>query len=605
MRIKILLLVVALILAATNLYAADYYIAQTAAGSGDGSACANADALADLTWGTGNMVEAGDTLHLCGTLTSTLTIGASGTSGSPITIQFESGSKFSKAYWGTTTSAAIYANGRSYITIDGNSTGIIENTANGDGLANQQESNGIDVTGGSNWIVKDLTIQNLYVHTYGTNSSTRARGARFTDTSSVSVYGNTIHDCYYGVNAGTSGSAVTNINIYSNTISACSTAVVTALGNAGTSLDGVNIYNNTLTMGLNWWAASGENHIDGIHVWGVSGSTSPVSNLKIYNNIIDGDPSTSSTAPIYIEYNVLGPQIYNNVINTVTNHPSRLIYIKGISAVTASNAKIYNNTMVGNGNGVAVDIANATGVDLKNNIISNTDYILTVSANSSATSNYNDYYPTGDQSKPFSVGGTTRTWAQWQALGYDTNSISIDPEFVSSSDFSLQSTSDAINAGTDLSSYFTTDILGATRPTGSFTWDMGAYEYGGTGGDTTPPTVEYVTILENGISLVIGFSEPITATDNAAFTLDPTGADVTVDCPVVETATDTMTCTISRAILYSETATYGYTGGNVADVAENALEEITNAPLVVNYSVIGLPSTATHAGGIFGGCSLF
>lgn len=47
-----------------------------------------------------------------------------------------------------------------------------------------------------------------------------------------------------------------------------------------------------------------------------------------------------------------------------------------------------------------------------------------------------------------------------------------------SEDFALVSgDTDAINAGTDLSATFTTDITGTTRPTGAGTWDIGAFEY--------------------------------------------------------------------------------------------------------------------------------
>jgi hypothetical protein len=55
-----------------------------------------------------------------------------------------------------------------------------------------------------------------------------------------------------------------------------------------------------------------------------------------------------------------------------------------------------------------------------------------------------------------------------------------DPKFVTlpngtprHGNWTLQSSSPAINAGADLSSYFTTDLLGSTR---SGKWDIGAYK---------------------------------------------------------------------------------------------------------------------------------
>lgn len=51
-----------------------------------------------------------------------------------------------------------------------------------------------------------------------------------------------------------------------------------------------------------------------------------------------------------------------------------------------------------------------------------------------------------------------------------------------SEDFALGASSALINVGTDLSSSFTTDIAGTTRPTGANTWDIGVWEYVAAGG---------------------------------------------------------------------------------------------------------------------------
>jgi len=69
-------------------FSADFFIAQSAVGDASGSSCANAHAISGLTWGSGNNVAAGDTLHLCGTITTAITVGTSGTAGNIITIKF-------------------------------------------------------------------------------------------------------------------------------------------------------------------------------------------------------------------------------------------------------------------------------------------------------------------------------------------------------------------------------------------------------------------------------------------------------------------------------------------------------------------------------------
>src|SRR3989338_2937505 len=65
------------------------YLSQSAAGSGDGSSCANARAVsffnASGNWGTGaTQIVPGTVVHLCGTITTDLTFQGSGASGSQI-----------------------------------------------------------------------------------------------------------------------------------------------------------------------------------------------------------------------------------------------------------------------------------------------------------------------------------------------------------------------------------------------------------------------------------------------------------------------------------------------------------------------------------------
>jgi hypothetical protein len=81
--------------------------------------------------------------------------------------------------------------------------------------------------------------------------------------------------------------------------------------------------------------------------------------------------------------------------------------------------------------------------------------------------------------------GADKSFAQWQALGYDSSSINSDPLYVTNgSNFHLQASSPAINAGVDVgltSDYLGNGLYGAA-------WDIGAYElqsdYVAPGGDT-------------------------------------------------------------------------------------------------------------------------
>ena len=69
------------------------------------------------------------------------------------------------------------------------------------------------------------------------------------------------------------------------------------------------------------------------------------------------------------------------------------------------------------------------------------------------------------------------TWGDWKALGHDAHSDTSAVTFIGIwgtdiSDYALPPNSPLISAGTDLSAYFTTDILGNTRSN----WSMGAIE---------------------------------------------------------------------------------------------------------------------------------
>jgi hypothetical protein len=154
----------------------------------------------------------------------------------------------------------------------------------------------------------------------------------------------------------------------------------------------------------------------------------------------------------------------------------------------------YNGVIYGNGSSGGTYKygiwSNVSTLTIKNSIIAeNYTYEIVIYGGSTLVSNYNDYYHSAGGSF-MRWSGANYTFADWKTVSSgDANSISSDPLFVSTvtPDFRLQSTSLAINAGTDVS--LTQDYLGTVVPKGA-AQDMGAYEY-----DATAPTLSQTTAV--------------------------------------------------------------------------------------------------------------
>lgn len=160
-----------------------WYVTQTAnnngVGSGNNGLTLNSSwAVGGITWG-GAGVNPGDTVLLNGNITSTLTIGTSGSSGLPITILFAPGAAMnasSGSPWGTTTSSAIYGLRQSYIIIDGGAVGsvitnptgvngVISCASNGFNLTTESNATGVYLQSGDHCTIQNLAFVNLYIQT--------------------------------------------------------------------------------------------------------------------------------------------------------------------------------------------------------------------------------------------------------------------------------------------------------------------------------------------------------------------------------------------------------------------------------------------------------
>lgn len=190
----------------------------------------------------------------------------------------------------------------------------------------------------------------------------------------------------------------------------------------------------------------------GIHLY--TGNPS----ITIDNNVIDGNEIYSNallsgSAPgILVDYGS-GNLVMNNI---VTANKNGIQVGNPFSATTtASNSKIYNNTVYNNMPGLGIDVfVSSSQADIKNNIV-------------------------------YKNGGTIGNKGSGTIT---SNNLVTDPKFVDepNGNFKLQATSPAVNQGVIIAQV-PFDIEGTTRPQLG-THDVGAYEYGSGTTDTVPPS---------------------------------------------------------------------------------------------------------------------
>jgi parallel beta-helix repeat protein len=189
---------------------------------------------------------------------------------------------------------------------------------------------------------------------------------------------------------------------------------------------------------------------------------------------------TSCTNGIYTRYQqnnkIVGNVIYKNMREGI-----RFCKHDHGPSTYAAYTKIYNNTVVDNGNNGLLN-KYATHLTIKNNIFAynsnNSIYFLKTTGHNI---NYNLYY----SSAKFKWGGTIcNSLSSFQKASHqEAKGLDKNPYFAggSSDDYSLASNSNAIDKGTDLTSEgVMEDKIGVSRPKG-IAFDIGAFEFVGDG----------------------------------------------------------------------------------------------------------------------------
>ena len=502
----------------TPAFAATVFVSQsggTVSCGGDGSQ--STTAVASLTSGSWT---AGNTLKLCGTLTSALTAQGSGSSGSPITIFFETGAGMSNAVFPVT--GAINLSGRSWIVVDGGApcgpeistkascNGTIQNTANGTGLANHtDQTSAINIDGASNITIQNMLIANIYVHTSlsDTNVPSQpfptgiwATGA----TSNIEIKETTLHDANWMISF-VGSSVISNLNLHNLEI--YNSDHCFAVGVTTQTDNNIFIHDDYCHDGANWDTTADDYHHDGVHLFTTAGA-GEITNAFTYNNQFSGNWGNNSTAAIFEEGpsgGIVNNTIYNNVFLQTAGSTWNNGYINNgnLAGTNTSITNLYNNTAIMPSSDHSYTFQVLFATDSRNNLLITNDtssgILWSVDGTTTGTLDYNAY--ASNEGSPFFISGVAKTYANFKALGFDSHSVSSIgiPPYNVNSDGTTQSTYIGRAIGLNLCNGVlvctgnllalgstTTDggtLSAISRPSAS-AWDIGAFQFNG----GTPPS---------------------------------------------------------------------------------------------------------------------
>jgi len=261
--------------------------------------------------------------------------------------------------------------------------------------------------------------------------------------------------------------------------------------------------------------------ITGIRITATSVCNTKMTRNKIYNFMALGVSPVFKGIYMTMADADGTPLVANNFISfdaTTTTDGAMIYGIQHLRQEAATDTyKFYNNSIYiggtpsgGSSYGFFIRTRSnqSTQVDFRNNIVFNNrtggtgkHYCIYDSLGGAAfTSNYNDLYVsspgTNGQYVAYYSGVDLASLANWQSTSsHDANSISANPDFVSTNDLHINPASSNVNNLAIPISYVTTDIDGEARSL--VTPDIGADEYTPGAGCEEPKTKGSIISLEN------------------------------------------------------------------------------------------------------------
>lgn len=329
---------------------------------------------------------------------------------------------------------------------------------------------GLEIAYSGSWGIKDitysnfigLTVQNCLIHHIGIKSSLAAFGIEQWHSNAL-IKNNIIHDCgrrglsmyVWGTNAQNVHDIIVEDNTFYNGFH--TTGVDMSSQDAG-SLTNVIVRRNLMYNEL-YGAIDGVENYASAFIYCSRDGSGDVGNIQIYNNVFK---STTSSAV------VLG--------GGIGSASSSYVYNNTFYGVSTFNTQTSRGFITGQ-NGINTVIKN--NIFYNDALLENTTYFTPISFESTSGTVVldNNLYYNIEGTRLIRYNGTSYSVSQYatykSASGQDAHSIiSQNPNFISSSDYNLQSNSLAINAGVDVG--LTTDYLGHSI---SGLPDIGAYEY--------------------------------------------------------------------------------------------------------------------------------
>jgi len=457
-KVLVLAIVAGMLLAgAVSVDGSVYYVAQSSAGSGDGSSYDNRMNVADHD---GSTFSPGDVIYLVDTISSRLTIPSSGIEGEGNRIVYRGDYPGHPGILTCNTSyGTIRGIEKDYIVIDGLE---IKN-----GRIAIAFLNGCDYITIKNCVIHDMTSKGIH---FSANIAPIVRNSNVV-IGGAEGEGNEVYNV--GVDTGGVDIGLAHIDNFVASYNKCYG------GETDTGIDGITLnysdggvieYNELYDHIKSDYAPTGEYGEDGLDLKG--SSNIHIRYNHIYGNRAGGlavnnsDWMSANCSNIYIYHNLFHDQGVNIVVSDLDENCyiwSNLIYNStkshGISCTTTgANMHIYNNTLINNhgndGTRFAIFTGNGSDYYIKNNIFySDTHNDLIFKSSSAINANFdnNRYYYTGGAARLY-WDGAYRSLAQVQALGQEANGSEGLPGFsdVSNDDYTLAVSSACIDAGSDL-----------------------------------------------------------------------------------------------------------------------------------------------------------